>query len=208
MTKPPRVAFTIWRGVLVVTGLLAVVPAAGGQDGQNSDASRQGGTRINAQALALQDFQARIKQYLAMRADAAKELKSLTSAESASDVTTRQASLAAAIRKARAGAKRGDLIPPLVAQLIARTVREDFQRRNPTTKVGVFEEVADNTAGSLINKSYPADAALPTVPPLLLINLPRLPDNLQYRFVGNDMAIMDSDAQVVIDYVPRVLPAH
>jgi hypothetical protein len=45
------------------------------------------------------------------------------------------------------------------------------------------------------------------MPPLLLGKLPKLPDNLQYRFVARDVVILDGDVQVVIDYIPGVLPA-
>jgi hypothetical protein len=163
---------------------------------------------VNALALSLQEFQTRLDQYLTMRTDFSNKLTPLTLTADAAILAERQSSLAAAIKTARANAKRGDLIPAPVAELIATTVREDFKRRNPTAKVGVFVEVPDNTAASLINKTYPADLALPTVPPLLLGNLPKLPDNLQYRFVGHDVAILDGDLQIVIDYIARALPPH
>lgn len=163
---------------------------------------------INALAVSLQEFQTRLNDYLEMRTAFSNKLTPLTPTDDAARLASRQESLATSVKMARAKAKRGDLIPPLVAELIATTVREDFKRRNPTAKVGVFEEVPDNSAASLINKTYPAELALPTVPPLLLGNLPRMPDNLQYRFVGHDVAILDGDLQIVIDYVPRVLPPH
>jgi hypothetical protein len=59
----------------------------------------------------------------------------------------RQEALAAAIKTARATAKRGDLIPPLAAQVIAREVRADFKRRNPTARMGLFEEVPADLSG-------------------------------------------------------------
>jgi hypothetical protein len=57
-----------------------------------------------------------------------------------------------------------------------------------------------------INKMYPAEAALPTVPPLLLKKLPRLPDNLQYRFYSRHMVILDGDVDIVVDEIANVLP--
>lgn len=209
MTRPSRVGLAVWRALLLAAGLIVLVSAAAAQDRQVVQApSGQDQPKVNAQAAALQDFQTRMKKYLATRTALAQELEPLATAADARELTARQASLAAAIKTARAKAKRGDLIPPLVAQLIASIVRDDFQQRNPTVQMGVFEEVPQTTGASLINKTYPANAALPTVPPLLLMNLPRLPDNLQYRFVGRDVVILDADAQVVIDYIPRVLPAH
>ena len=60
----------------------------------------------------------------------------------------------------------------------------------------------------VINRTFPEDAALPTVPPLLLSKLPQLPDNLQYRFFGRHLVILDADTQIIIDYVANALPPH
>jgi hypothetical protein len=46
------------------------------------------------------------------------------------------------------------------------------------------------------------------VPPLLLASLPRLPDNLQYRFFGRHMVLLDGDTELVIDYVRNALPSE
>jgi hypothetical protein len=108
---------------------------------------------------------------------------------------------------ARATAKRGDLVPPLVAEQIAATIAEDFRRRNPVAKKGTLKEVPD-AAVPRVNKVYPPGDAMPTVPPLLLKNLPQLPDNLQYRFFGRSIVILDGDLQLIADVVPGVLPPH
>jgi len=39
-----------------------------------------------------------------------------------------------------------------------------------------------------------------------LANLPRLPDNLQYRFFGRHVLILDGDVEIMIDYVRNTLP--
>jgi hypothetical protein len=57
-----------------------------------------------------------------------------------------------------------------------------------------------------VNTLYPEKAALATVPPLILVNLPRLPDGLEYRFMGRDLILRDRDANVVVDFVPGAVP--
>ena len=59
-----------------------------------------------------------------------------------------------------------------------------------------------------VNKVYPPGDAMPTVPPLLLKNVPKLPDNLQYRFFGRSIVILDGDLQLIADVIPGVLPPH
>jgi PAS domain S-box-containing protein len=58
-----------------------------------------------------------------------------------------------------------------------------------------------------VNAIYPEKAGLATVPPLILVNLPRLPDGLEYRFMGRDLILRDRDANIIVDFVPGAVPA-
>jgi hypothetical protein len=156
-------------------------------------------------APALKEFQTRLNAYLRLREELARKLDPLTPTASSAELTARQDSLAAALRTARRNAKQGDLIPEPVATYIAKVVLDDFHFRNPQVKRQALEEVAVR-ARPVINRTYPADAPLPTVPPLLLKKLPRLPDNLQYRFFGRHAVILDGDTQIITDYIANVLP--
>jgi hypothetical protein len=162
---------------------------------------------VNPQAAALADFQQRLNGYLKLRADLADKLKSLSPTPSASELSARQESLAAGLRAARKAAKQGEMIPPPVAEQIAKTVQDDFRRRNPDAVKATLAEVPD-VPRPTINRTYPENAALPTIPPLLLKSLPLLPDNLQYRFYGRHVVLLDGDTQIIVDYIPNVLPPH
>ena len=157
------------------------------------------------QAAALQEFQKRLADYVTMRTDLAKRLEPLSPTASAAELSTRQESLAAAIRSTRKDARPGDLIPAGVAAQLRTTVANDFKARTPEARKAAVREIAGGVALK-INRAFPANAALPTVPPLLLAKLPTLPDNLQYRFVDRHLVIVDGDTQIIIDYVPDVLP--
>jgi hypothetical protein len=200
MTQLPRVLSGMRRmiAVTLMAMLVPVIAQAGATVAQ---------ARTNPQAASLAEFQKRLDAYLALREDLSKKLKPMSPTADAAQLTTRQESLAAALRTARKNAKQGDLIPAPVAETIAVTVREDFHVRNPQVKKATLEEVP-NSPLPTINKMYPAQAALPTVPPLLLEKLPRLPDNLQYRFYGRHVVILDGDTQIITDYIANVLPPH
>lgn len=162
---------------------------------------------VNPTGAALYDFSQRLNEYLKLREDLGHKLKPQTPTASASELQARQQALAAALRNARANAKPGDLIPTAVQKIIRNAVKADFARRQPEATRAALQEVP---AGPLpgINSNYPEQAALATVPPLLLANLPRLPDNLQYRFFARHVVILDGDVEIVIDYVRDVLPPH
>lgn len=202
MRSRSRVRATVWHlraAVLTIAVVLSVGPLAA--------QAQKAATLAERQDAALKDFEKRLNAYVDLRANLAKELKPLSPTASASELASRQESLAAALRLARKTAKQGDLIPTSVAGQLRTIVRADFQGRKPDARQAAFSEVAD--AGTpVINQIYPAKAALPTVPPLLLAKLPMLPDNLQYRFIDRHMVILDGDTQVIIDYVSNVLPPH
>jgi hypothetical protein len=194
----------------LILGMLCASPATASYGRSSVAASSAGASQaaaVDPQDAALQEFQRRLNDYIKLRTDLAKKLKPLSPTSDAAELAARQEGLAAAIKAARKDAKRGDLIPVRVAGQIRTTVAADFRNRNQQARRGEVEEVSDGVVIG-INRTYPAKAALPTVPPLLLAKLPILPDNLQYRFVNRHMVILDGDTQVVIDYIVNVLPPH
>jgi hypothetical protein len=44
------------------------------------------------------------------------------------------------------------------------------------------------------------------VPPSLLLKLPLLPEQVRYRFVGRAFILRDTEANVILDYIPDVVP--
>ena len=172
---------------------------------QTPPAKPEGRQAPNAQAAAQAEFQKRTLAYLELRESLAKKLQPLSPTPSASDLQARQQALAAALRTARANAHQGDMIPVLVQEQIRQTVQADLRRRAPAAKRATLEEVPQGPLPG-INKTYPEQAALPTVPALLLASLPHLPDNLQYRFFGRHVVLLHGDTEIVVDYVRDCLP--
>jgi hypothetical protein len=160
-----------------------------------------------AESDALRDMKKRLDGYLQLRSDLTHKLKPLSSTADSAELTARQESLASAIRIARKDAHKGDLIPMAAAARIRTIVAEDLKSRPADARRAAFSEVPNGVVVA-VNKTYPAQAALPTVPPLLLNKLPALPDNLQYRFVGRHVVLLDGDMQLIVDYVDNVLPAR
>ena len=197
MKQVPRVQLIMRRAS--VTMLLMLVAGAGALAFTQE--------AVNSQAAATYEFQQRLNAYLKLREEFSRRLKPLSTTPSAPELTARQEALAAAIRTARKNAKPGDLVPPATAAQIARTCVDDFHFRNPQVKRAALQEVP-NAPRPAINRTYPENEALATVPPLLLSKLPQLPDNLQYRFFGRHIVILDGDTQIIIDYVANVLPPH
>ena len=56
-----------------------------------------------------------------------------------------------------------------------------------------------------VNATYPNDTPLPTTPPQLLMNLPKLPEQLEYRIIGKNLIIRDVEANIIVDFVPNAI---
>jgi hypothetical protein len=70
----------------------------------------------------------------------------------------------------------------------------------------VLEEVPEKLR-IRINDPYPEGAPLATMPPEILLRLPVLPEELEYRFLGRHLILRDVDANVILDFVYNVVPA-
>ncbi len=121
--------------------------------------------------------------------------------------------LALAIVADRATAKQGDVFVPEVQPLLRRLIAEQLQ--GPDTLAARKAVVEGNPAkeeGSVpvvprVNAVYPTGATRSTVPPSLLLSLPPLPECLRYRFVNRDLILVDSVAEVIVDFLPVAAPA-
>ena len=47
---------------------------------------------------------------------------------------------------------------------------------------------------------------LQSTPPSLLLNLPVLPKGIEYRVVDHALLLRDTEANIVVDYIPDVFP--
>lgn len=121
--------------------------------------------------------------------------------------------LTQAIVTRRAAAKQGDIFPPEIQPLFRRIIAE--QVKGPATqaaKKAVVEGNPEHQANSpavvvKVNGPYTSGASRSTVPASILAALPALPEPLQYLFVGPDLVLVDSVAQIIIDFIPAAVPA-
>ncbi len=56
-----------------------------------------------------------------------------------------------------------------------------------------------------VNDTYKKKYALATMPPKLLLLLPDLAPDLQYRFVGRHLILYDGRANIIVDEIPYAL---
>jgi len=87
-----------------------------------------------------------------------------------------------------------------------QVIQTAFQGPNARYVRKTIREGAPVKGWSLsINGDYPDDLPLTTVPPTLLLRLPQMPKELAYRIVGRDFVLQDTDARIIVDYIPGAL---
>ena len=197
-----------------VTVLLCSLILAGGCSSEGAHASRAaepaaqaGGPRTNPDAELLVDFKKRIDDYLALRNKLKKEVPPLKETTEPAKIKGSQDALAMKIREARKTAKQGDIFTPEIRELLRRLMHPEVKGpEGRATKAAITEESHEVKAVPLkVNAEYPDNAPLMTVPPNILAALPKLPEDLEYRFVNKNMILLDVHANLIVDFVPNAI---
>jgi hypothetical protein len=163
------------------------------------------GEKVNPHAAAIKAFVDRANDYVALQKKVDDGLPKLSGDEDPSKIEAHQAAMAARIKIARATAKPGDLFGD-VAPMVKSVIREDAHLRKLRDARAAMEEVPKFDPPR-INAAYPEKLPLATVPPLILDALPRLPEGLEYRFMGNDLILRDTKANLIADFINGAVPA-
>ena len=144
------------------------------------------------------DFVARMSAYETLRRKLEEGLPQLEVTSDPAEILRAENLLAARIRAARAGARRGSIFSP--------SIRSAFRRAlNIEAGPGRCEAIRDDNPGEFdyqINGTYPKYRPLSTVPPAILEALPELPPDVYYRFLGRDLVLHDTRANIILDEIP------
>lgn len=153
----------------------------------------------------LKGFSDRVQQYLDSSRKVEGQLSKLSPTNDPAKIDVHKKGLAEAIQAARRDAKQGDVFGN-AADHFRRIIRQDARRRTVRDAYAAMQEVPRQQPVS-VNAEYPTDQALATVPPLILTRLPRLPDGLEYRFMGRDLILYDSSSNLIIDFIHEAVPS-
>ena len=117
----------------------------------------------------------------------------------------------AAMRRARAAARPGDIFNAGVSELYRVRIRHGFTVRGDDASELIEEmnEGGERWRPAVVNGRFSWKTAAAT-PAHVLAVLPVLPPELQYRFVGPDLVLVDLDGSFIVDVLPDVLdlPPH
>ncbi len=175
--------------------LASLAPATGHARGQ---------TTVNPDAAKLKAFNDRVQQYVDLQKTLDGQLPSIGKTDDPARIESHRKALADAISNARREAKPGDIFGN-TAEQFRLIIRQDARRRSVRDALAAMSEVPQTTPPR-VNAEYPERAPLATMPPLILTRLQRLPDGLEYRFMGRDLILRDAKANLIIDLVHEAVP--
>ena len=150
------------------------------------------------------EFEARARMYLQFRDKVAG--KAPRSNDAADMIVANQRQLGKKIRLARAGAKQGEIFTPNIERYFRRQIAASLAGPHGKEIRASLRHAEPVKMELQINESYPERVPLQSTPPTLLLNLPSLPDGLEYRILDRELVVRDRDANIVVDYVPNALP--
>jgi hypothetical protein len=160
----------------------------------------------NADAQTLADFQARVKNYLALREKLMKGTPALPDKATPDQIEAHQRAIGQLVMAARKGARKGDLFGADMTVLVRRLLGPIFKGPDGAAiRNAILEE--PQPLVPTINTRYPDDVPVSTMPPEILKALPQIDETLEFRFVGRHLILMDVPAHVIVDIVDNVMPS-
>ena len=160
-------------------------------------------------ARALSTMNDRIKAYLVIHDKLEKGLPALPDEATPKQIDRNQREFERRMRKERINAKEGDIFTPEAQPIIKRLLAKLFGGpEGKALKASIMDEnpVDPVQLKVMVNGRYPDTVPLTTIPPEVLQTLPKLTEDLEYRFIGDSIILLDVHAHVIADFMEDVLP--
>lgn len=159
---------------------------------------------IHVWGLAAGDFETRMIEYASLRDRLQQGVPPLRVTDDPRDIRRAEYALARRIRAARAGAEGAEIFTADIAAAFKSALVVE-------TRPSVCAAILDDNPGHFsydINDEYPKRRPVSSVPPGILTLLPRLPADVYYRFVGRELILHDTRANVILDRIPDAIRCY
>jgi hypothetical protein len=160
-----------------------------------------------AQDSATAAFDRNVRAYVELRDRAVRHTAPLDVSTDPQEIERTSDALAARIRAARPSARRGEIFDSTIADALRHQIDATLRRQHYTAadllreiRSGAPTESARLAVNARFDWAYGAQ-----MPGSVIAALPPLPDDLQYRFVGADLVLIDVPACLIVDILPDAL---
>jgi hypothetical protein len=152
-----------------------------------------------------QDFKARVDAYVELRNRVAKQTAPLKETDNPAAIKSRQDSFGKRIAAARANAQPGDIFTPEIRARFRKLLAPELKGEDGHDAKEIVKDDAPAGIALKVNAPYPTGKPFPTVPANLLLNLPPLPKQVEYRIIDKHLILRDTEANIIVDYIPNVI---
>jgi hypothetical protein len=162
--------------------------------------------RVNADAATLADFTKRVNAYAELHKKVDSALKEPSREDRPEDFIEHERAFARLMQKERPYANPGDIFTKPMRNIVRRLLAGVF--RGPAGRE-IKKSILDENTTRVplrVNTQYSEGAPFSTVPPQILQGLPKLPEGLEYRFIGRRLILLDAHARLIVDIMDRVFP--
>ena len=160
--------------------------------------------RAQEPPAAVREFSVRVNHYLEER-----KLQAGTSprpTKSAQKLIETREHMRARLQAARVRAKQGDIFTPTISAYLRKQIAEAFRGPAGARILASLRRAEPVDLHLAVNQPYPEGIPLQSMPPTLLMKLPKLPKELEYRIVGRNLILLDAAPNLVVDILPDALP--
>lgn len=159
---------------------------------------------VNSDAATIDAFKKRVDDYAALHRKLESTLPAMPKQTTPQEVDAHERALAKLIQQARANAKPGDIFIPPMQRLIRRLLSPVFVgKAGEQIKAEITDKEYKGTVKLVVNGRYPDEVPVSTMPPQVLATLPKLPGELEYRFVLTSLILFDPHAHIIPDFVEQ-----
>jgi hypothetical protein len=191
MARVPNLYILI---IVLIAGSISI-------SGQNALSANAGVNKVSQL-----EFENRVRQYTSRREAIEEQMPQLPKKATAEQISAHKEALLKKVAADRKGVVRGNVFTPDSEAMIRSIILNHYPGRD---RMELKKElaVAENKNVPLrVNAAYPETAELLEMPPTLLLALPQLPKQVRYRFVGNNLLIVDRENHLIVDYMTKALP--
>ena len=180
------------RSVLVLAGTVTVASAV-----------LLGQAPVNSTAQGIGEFKKRVQAYVDLRSKVSNGLAQLKPGATPAEILAAEQLLGDRIRLERSSAVQGDIFLADVVPFFKKVFADYNARRSGRELRLVLDEVPNFKPQ--VNATYPPSQPKGTFPPRIAIELPQLPDGLEYRLVGSSLVLRDLNANLIVDWIPEIM---
>lgn len=151
-------------------------------------------------------FDRHVKDYLKQRERVKAKLQPISKDATPEQIAAYQKAFMESLRAMRTGTKPGYIFNPQTVEYFRRIIKTEVPAADkPEIRQTILE--ADTKGVPLkVNFPYPETKELTQIPPTLLLRLPQLPKEVKYRYVGRNLLLVDTDNNLIVDYMLDALP--